>query len=201
MPNLFRQPEETQYLRTISARLGGASVRCLRRAEISMATLVAVPANAVRAPEPAPKRANRSANKIAAGASAGSAGIPHSSQADRRSGKIFFLAMTLARSTKPLVGCSGSFRAQPVSPALRAPLLFAAFGLPIVMSCLPLSPPPCSLPALLAAVARQWVNAGGIAARILSANKPDCADVGVVSFVRLFCDGQLDFLRQLNDLH
>jgi hypothetical protein len=28
MPNLFRQPEEAQYLRTISVRLGGASVRC-----------------------------------------------------------------------------------------------------------------------------------------------------------------------------
>jgi hypothetical protein len=42
---------------------------------------------------------------------------------------------------------------------------------------------------------------GGIAARILSANKPDAADVGVVSFVRLFWNGQLDFLRQLNDLH
>jgi hypothetical protein len=119
-----------------------------------MAALVAVPANAVRAPEPAPGRADRSANKIAAGASVVSAGIPRSSQVDRRSGKIFFLAMTLASSTRPLVGCSGSFRAQPVSPALRSPLLFAAFGLAIVMSCFPLSPPPCFLLALLAAVAR-----------------------------------------------
>jgi hypothetical protein len=119
-----------------------------------MAALVAVPANAVRAPQPAPGRADRSANKIAAGASVGSAGIPHSSQVDRRSAKIFFLAMTLARSTRPLVAGSGSFRAQPVSPALRPPLLFAAFGLAIVMSCFPLSPPPCFLPALLAAVAR-----------------------------------------------
>jgi hypothetical protein len=42
---------------------------------------------------------------------------------------------------------------------------------------------------------------GGIAARILSANKPACADVGLASFARLFGDGQLDFLRQLNDLH
>jgi len=120
-----------------------------------MAALVAAPANVVRAPEPAPGHGDRSANKIAAGANVDSAGIPHSSQADRRSGKIFFLAMTLARSTRPWLGCSGSFRAQPVSPALRAPLLFAAFGLPIVMSCFPLSPPPCFLPALRAAVARQ----------------------------------------------
>jgi hypothetical protein len=119
-----------------------------------MAALVAVPANAVRAPQPAPALGDRRANKIAAGASVGSAGIPRSSQADRRSGKIFFLAMALARSSRPLVGRSGSFRAQPVSPALRSPLLFAAFGLAIVMSCFPLSPPLCLLPALLAAVAR-----------------------------------------------
>ena len=124
-------------------------------AEISIPTLVVVPANAVRAAEPAPGLADKSANKIAVRAIVGSAGIPHSSQADRRRGKIFFLAMTLARSTRPLVGCSGSFRAQPVSPALRSPLLFAAFGLAIAVSCFPLSPPPCFLPALLAAVARQ----------------------------------------------
>lgn len=119
-----------------------------------MAALVAVPANAVRAPEPAPALGDSRANKIAAGESVGSAGIPHSSQADRRSGKIFFLAMTLALSTRPLLGCSGSFRAQPVSPALRSPLLFAAFGLAIVMSGFPLSPPSCFVAALLAAVAR-----------------------------------------------
>ena len=87
-----------------------------------------------------------------------STGIPHSSQAGRRSDKIFFLAMTLARSTRPWIGGSGSSRAQPVSPTLRAPLLFAAFGLAIVMSCFPLSPLPCFLPALLAAVARQRVH-------------------------------------------
>jgi len=84
-----------------------------------------------------------------------SAGTLHSSQADRRSGKIFFLAMTLARSTRPLGGGSGSFRAQPVSPALRSPFLFAAFGLPIVMSGFPLSPASCFLPTFLAAVACQ----------------------------------------------
>jgi hypothetical protein len=122
-----------------------------------MAALVAVPANAVRAPQPAPGRADRSANKIAAGENVDSSGIPHSSPADRRSGKIFFLAMTLARSTRPLVG-SGSFRAQPVSPALRSPLLLTNFGLAIAMSCPPLSPSSCFLPALLAAVARPWVN-------------------------------------------
>jgi hypothetical protein len=40
-----------------------------------------------------------------------------------------------------------------------------------------------------------------IVARILSANKPDCADVGLASASRRFGDGQLDFCRQLNDLH
>jgi hypothetical protein len=120
-----------------------------------MAARVAVPANAVRAPEPAPALADKRANKIAVRAIVGSAGIPHSSQADRRSSKIFFLAMTLARSTRPVVGCFGSIRAQPVSSALRSPLALASFGLAIAMSCFPLSPPPCFLPALLAAVARQ----------------------------------------------
>ena len=123
-----------------------------------MASLVAVPANAVRAPEPSPGRADRSANKIAAGANVDSAGIPHSSQADRRSSKIFFLAMTLARFTRPVVRCSGSFRAQPVSPALRSPFLFASFGLAIAMPRLPLSPLPCCFSALLAAVTRQRMN-------------------------------------------
>ena len=88
----------------------------------------------------------------------GSAGIPHSSQADRSSGKIFFLAMTLARFTRPLVGCSGPFAAHPVSSALRSPLSLARFGLAIAMSCLPLSPSPCFLPTPLAAVARQRMN-------------------------------------------
>ena len=120
-----------------------------------MAARVAVPANLVRAPELAPGLADKSANKIAVRAIVGFAGIPHSSQADRRSSKIFSLAMTLARSTRPLVGCSGSFRAHSVSPALRSPLALASFGLAIAMSCFPLSPPPCFLPALLAAVARQ----------------------------------------------
>jgi hypothetical protein len=119
---------------------------------------VVVPASAVLAPEPVPGLGDRSANKIAAGASVGSAEIPDSSQADRSSGKIFFLGMTLARSTRPWVGGSGSFATQPVSPALRSPLLFAAFGLPIVMSCFPLSPPSCFLPALPAAVARQRIH-------------------------------------------
>jgi hypothetical protein len=50
-----------------------------------MAALVAVSASAVRAPEPAPGRADRSANKIAVGANVDSAGIPHSSPAGRRS--------------------------------------------------------------------------------------------------------------------
>jgi hypothetical protein len=45
-------------------------------------------------------------------------------------------------------------------------------------------------------------DAGGeIVAHILSANKPDRAGVGPASGSRLFCDGQLDFSRQLNDLH
>jgi hypothetical protein len=123
-----------------------------------MAALVAAPANAVRAPEPAPGRADRSANKIAAGANVDSAGIPHSSQADRRSGKIFFLAMTLARFARSVVRCSGSFRAQPVSPALRLPFLLASFGLAIAMPCLPLSPLSCFFSTLRAAVARQRMN-------------------------------------------
>src|SRR6266436_6741704 len=137
-----------------------------------MAALVAVPANAVRAPEPAPGRADRSANKIAAGASVVSAGIPRSSQVDRRSGKIFFLAMTLASSTRPLVGCSGSFRAQPVSPALRSPLLFAGLRIgdsDVVLSTLATVVLPPGTPRCSSASA----DAGGeIAARILSANKP-----------------------------
>src|SRR5260370_5180859 len=128
--------------------------RALNQARQLLGSFVAVPANVVRAPDPAPALGDSRANKIAARESVGSAGIPRSSQADRRSGKIFFLAMTLAPSTRPSVGCSGSFRAQPVSPALRSPLLFAAFGLAIVMSRFPLSPPLCFLPALLAAVAR-----------------------------------------------
>jgi hypothetical protein len=154
MLNLCRQPVEAQYLRTISARLGRGRVHCYGVPRSPWLLLLPVPANAVPAPEPAPGRADTSANRIAAGENVDSTGIPRSSQADRRS-KIFFLAMTLARSTRPLVDCSGSFRAQPVSPALRTPLLSAAFGLPIVMSCFPLSPSSCFLPALLTAVARQ----------------------------------------------
>jgi hypothetical protein len=123
-----------------------------------MPALVAVPTNVVLAPAPAPGLGDRSASKIAAGASVGSAGIPHSSQADRRSGKIFLLAMTLARSTRPPVRCSGSFRAQPVSAALRSPLLFAAFGSAIAMSRLPLAPSSCFFPAFLAAIARERMN-------------------------------------------
>src|SRR5215469_6327166 len=66
--------------------------------------------------------------------------------------------MTLARFIRSLVHGSGSFRAQPVTPALCTPLLFADFGLAIAMSCLPLSPSSCFLPALPAAVARQGVK-------------------------------------------
>jgi hypothetical protein len=166
-----------------------------------MAALLAVAATVVRAPQPAPALGDRRANKIAAGASVGSAGIPRSSQADRRSGKIFFLAMTLARSSRPLGGGSGSLRAQPVSPALRSPLLFAAFGLAIVMSCFPLSPPLCFLPALLAAVARPRMPGAKSSLASFQQTSPNRAGVGPASGSRLFCDGQLDFSRHLNDLH
>ena len=45
-------------------------------------------------------------------------------------------------------------------------------------------------------------DAGGeIVARILSANKSDCADFELAVGCWLFCDGQLDFSRPLNDLH
>jgi len=85
MLNLCSQPEEAQYLRTIFARRGAGSVCSRWHAKISIAALVAVPASAVRAPEPAPGRADTSVNKIVAGATVDSAGIPHSSPADRRS--------------------------------------------------------------------------------------------------------------------
>ena len=102
--------------------------------------------------------ASRVANKIAAGVSVGCAKIPHSSQADRRTGKIIFLAMTLARFTRRRVRRSASSRAQPVSPALRSPFLFAPFRLAIAMPRLPLSPSAGLFAALLTAVACPGVN-------------------------------------------
>jgi hypothetical protein len=42
---------------------------------------------------------------------------------------------------------------------------------------------------------------GETAVRILSANKTECADVELAVGSQLFGDGQLDFSRQLNDLH
>ena len=66
--------------------------------------------------------------------------------------------MTLARFTRPLLRSSGSFRAHPVSPALRLPFLLASLGLSIAMSRLPLSPPSCFFSTLRAAVTRQRMN-------------------------------------------
>jgi hypothetical protein len=126
-------------------------------AGICISTLAAVPASAVPAPEPAPEPADTRVNKIVAGENAGSARTPHSSPGGRRMNKIIFLAMTLARVTKPSVGFSCPVSTHSVAPALRPPFLLAAARLAVTMPRLPRPPSSCFFAAILAAVARQRV--------------------------------------------
>jgi len=58
--------------------------------------------NAAPAPEPAPAPADTHGNRTSAAATAGYAGIPHSTPDDRRSTKKNFLAMALAPSVLPV---------------------------------------------------------------------------------------------------
>lgn len=77
MLNLATPAEETQYVRTISARLGSVNSSPASAQACSISVPAVVRAIAVPAPDPVPGLADMRANKIAVGVSAGSAGTLH----------------------------------------------------------------------------------------------------------------------------